>query len=338
MRALVRHVSRRSRRRDALRRKPDGSATRGSSGRPTASRPRGPSEIVAVLESRAAPRSRCTSARTTTTSTPSRRRRRRSARSRARSGSRRWCRPPAISSTCRRTSTCAPATTPARSTSNAKAAEVDRAYIAANEARRRLSGDVLQPQPRLPGVGRDDGGAVRGGEEGGRRARRQRRRRCCARCRCSSRSRAKTLFVLLRFARWDDVLRLPAADAKFPLLTRALAFRPRRRARGARQRWPRPSESARRTPTRARRSSRRAIGATTRRRTCSRSPTPCSTPGSRARSATMPRAIDAWRMAVGREDMLNYNEPADWFYPTRESLGAALLRAKRFDGSRAGVP
>ena len=29
---------------------------------------------------------------------------------------------------------------------------------------------------------------------------------------------AKTLFVLLRFARWDDVLRLPAADAKFPLL------------------------------------------------------------------------------------------------------------------------
>ena len=28
--------------------------------------------------------------------------------------------------------------------------------------------------------------------------------------------------------------------------------------------------------------------------------------------------------------MLNYNEPADWFYPTRESLGAALLRAKRF--------
>jgi tetratricopeptide (TPR) repeat protein len=29
---------------------------------------------------------------------------------------------------------------------------------------------------------------------------------------------AKTLFVLLRFARWDDVLKLPEADAKFPLL------------------------------------------------------------------------------------------------------------------------
>ena len=31
------------------------------------------------------------------------------------------------------------------------------------------------------------------------------------------------------------------------------------------------------------------------------------------------------------EDALNYNEPADWFYPTRESLGAALLRAHRAD-------
>ena len=42
-------------------------------------------------------------------------------------------------------------------------------------------------------------------------------------------------------------------------------------------------------------------------------------------------AIDAWRDAVRAEDMLNYDEPADWFYPTRESLGAALLRAKRYD-------
>jgi hypothetical protein len=31
------------------------------------------------------------------------------------------------------------------------------------------------------------------------------------------------------------------------------------------------------------------------------------------------------------EDRLNYDEPPDWFYPTRESLGAALLRAKQFD-------
>ena len=38
-------------------------------------------------------------------------------------------------------------------------------------------------------------------------------------------------------------------------------------------------------------------------------------------------AIDAWTRAVAAEDALSYNEPPDWFYPTRESLGAALALA-----------
>jgi tetratricopeptide (TPR) repeat protein len=42
-------------------------------------------------------------------------------------------------------------------------------------------------------------------------------------------------------------------------------------------------------------------------------------------------AIAAWREAVSAEDEIAYNEPPDWFYPTRESLGAALFRAKRFE-------
>jgi len=37
-------------------------------------------------------------------------------------------------------------------------------------------------------------------------------------------------------------------------------------------------------------------------------------------------AITAYRRATQLEDALNYNEPADWFYPVRETLGAALLR------------
>jgi hypothetical protein len=41
-------------------------------------------------------------------------------------------------------------------------------------------------------------------------------------------------------------------------------------------------------------------------------------------------AVDAWTRAVAAEDTLKYDEPPDWFYPTRESLGAALVRAKRF--------
>lgn len=37
-------------------------------------------------------------------------------------------------------------------------------------------------------------------------------------------------------------------------------------------------------------------------------------------------AIAAYRRAVAAEDALDYDEPADWFYPARETLGAALLR------------
>ena len=38
-------------------------------------------------------------------------------------------------------------------------------------------------------------------------------------------------------------------------------------------------------------------------------------------------AIAHWEKAVEIQDTLNYHEPADWYYPVRESLGAALLLA-----------
>jgi tetratricopeptide (TPR) repeat protein len=41
-------------------------------------------------------------------------------------------------------------------------------------------------------------------------------------------------------------------------------------------------------------------------------------------------AVDAWKKAIAADDALGYNEPADWYYPTRESLGAVLLKAERF--------
>jgi tetratricopeptide (TPR) repeat protein len=39
------------------------------------------------------------------------------------------------------------------------------------------------------------------------------------------------------------------------------------------------------------------------------------------------QAIAEYTKAVAQEDSLDYDEPTDWFYPTRETLGAALLRA-----------
>jgi tetratricopeptide (TPR) repeat protein len=43
----------------------------------------------------------------------------------------------------------------------------------------------------------------------------------------------------------------------------------------------------------------------------------------------LPEAIEVWKQAVALNDTFTYNEPADWYYPVRESLGGALLRAKK---------
>ncbi|HKQ60626.1 MAG TPA: hypothetical protein VJS92_05025 [Candidatus Polarisedimenticolaceae bacterium] len=40
-----------------------------------------------------------------------------------------------------------------------------------------------------------------------------------------------------------------------------------------------------------------------------------------------PKAIALWKQAVEAQDQLTYDEPEIWYYPTRESLGGALLRA-----------
>ncbi len=40
-------------------------------------------------------------------------------------------------------------------------------------------------------------------------------------------------------------------------------------------------------------------------------------------------ALASWKSAVETQDGLAYNEPPDWFYPVRESLGGAYLRSGR---------
>ncbi len=40
-------------------------------------------------------------------------------------------------------------------------------------------------------------------------------------------------------------------------------------------------------------------------------------------------ALTHWQRAVAAQDRLSYDEPPDWYYPVRESLGGALLRADR---------
>ena len=40
-------------------------------------------------------------------------------------------------------------------------------------------------------------------------------------------------------------------------------------------------------------------------------------------------AVGHWRHAVAIEDAMNFDDVPDWYYPIRESLGAALLKNKQ---------
>jgi tetratricopeptide (TPR) repeat protein len=47
-------------------------------------------------------------------------------------------------------------------------------------------------------------------------------------------------------------------------------------------------------------------------------------------------AIKHWQAAVDAQDKLAYDEPADWYYPVRESLGAAYMKInKPYDAEMA---
>jgi hypothetical protein len=46
-------------------------------------------------------------------------------------------------------------------------------------------------------------------------------------------------------------------------------------------------------------------------------------------AATAAEAVPHWEKAVGMQDALVYDEPPAWYYPVRESLGAALVQAGR---------
>jgi tetratricopeptide (TPR) repeat protein len=141
---------------------------------------------------------------------------------------------------------------------------------------------------------------------------------------------AKTLYVSLRFARWDEVMRLPQPDAKHALLTTLWHF-----GRGIAQAARGNAADADRERS-AYAEARKAIAPDA--EVGYNKATDILAIADAALDAWLARArrddegaITAWKRAVAAEDATHYDEPADWFYPTRESLGAALLRAGRAD-------
>ena len=139
---------------------------------------------------------------------------------------------------------------------------------------------------------------------------------------------AKPLFVWLRFAKWDNVLALLKPDPHMGILTvlwyfgRSVAF----------------AEKGQTADAERAREGFREAGRTI----------PPETPWNYNSTADMLKvmdavlegriaraksdgagAVEAFTRAVAAEDSLSYDEPADWYYPVRESLGAALLGTSR---------
>jgi len=135
-----------------------------------------------------------------------------------------------------------------------------------------------------------------------------------------------TEFVLLRFGRWDDVLALPQPDAKLKGLSffwhyaRGCAFAVKDdQAKAETERAAMEAAFHELSPGPAFGmlyndwSTLRDLAADTLAARIS---------AARGDSA---HAIAKWRAAVAVQDQMHYDEPPDWYYPVRESLGAALL-------------
>ncbi len=137
--------------------------------------------------------------------------------------------------------------------------------------------------------------------------------------------------VLLRFARWQEILALPDPHARIPLTEILWHY-----ARGVADARTGSAEAAR-TERDAMEHLRKDVAAGPAWGMAKRSDG--STIFDLAEASLDARiaaaggdsdaAIAAWRKAVALEDGLNYDEPPNWYYPARESLGAALLGAGR---------
>lgn len=134
------------------------------------------------------------------------------------------------------------------------------------------------------------------------------------------------LFVQLRFARWDDVLAAPPAAEKlsglsfFSHYARAVAFAEKDEAAQAETERAAMELVYKQIPQGPEFGMNYNDWATV--HDVAADTLAARIAAARGDSAG---AIEHWQAAVAVQDKMNYNEPADWYYPVRESLGAALL-------------
>jgi tetratricopeptide (TPR) repeat protein len=138
---------------------------------------------------------------------------------------------------------------------------------------------------------------------------------------------ASTLLLLIRFGRWNDVLKAKPADAgplstTFSHFARGSAFAKLGNIAGAEAEQKAFEAAIKNVPDDPGlfQNSQKAVAEVATHVLAGRI--------AEARG-NMSEALANYTKAVAQEDTLDYDEPTDWFYPTRETLAAALLRANR---------
>lgn len=142
-------------------------------------------------------------------------------------------------------------------------------------------------------------------------------------------------FVLARFHRWEDILKLPAPPAERHLQSamyhyaRGLALASRGEVAGAEKERQALTAAAARIPATLIVSS---VGNTAVQvAKVAEAVLAARIAESKAGGAQANAGVlEAWRAAVTEYDKVAYAEPPDWYYSVRESLGAALLRAQQY--------
>ena len=132
-------------------------------------------------------------------------------------------------------------------------------------------------------------------------------------------------YVLLRFSQWDEILALPAPAGSLPLTTamwryaRAAAMAAKRDAAGARAEQREFVLAAEKIPGET------PVGVLNTAAQMFAVARPLLEGRIAAAGGDKTAAIQQYKLAVAAEDLLTYDEPPTWYYPVRETLGAAML-------------
>ena len=144
------------------------------------------------------------------------------------------------------------------------------------------------------------------------------------------------VFGLVRFGRWDDVLEEPAPGDEFVYATgmwhyaRGMAFAAKARPDDAAREQAAVDAAAQATPID------RIVADNQPARRLLELASAVLAGERAARRGDADTAVRELRRAVMLEDALPYTEPPPWYFPVRQSLGAALLAAGRPDEAAAG--